>query len=334
MVDDGNHREPHLGAEEAPPSREVTIPKRSRRTGEDDSHATRPWMLPVWLMIAGTCIAGAGWAISDHLIEKEPDSGAVPVVEADSAPIKVRPEDPGGLVVKDRDKLGLQNIGEEDPEKEVERLLPPPEEPMQKPVPKPAAEIASVAEEVIEELDISPSANGSADEQPPQMLEQEDETPPPVRSVDIKDEPAKPSFDTASVEDAAPSEAEVLMAKSIDEPSLEEPAAAEAKAPAAPKPVEKPTQSAALEQPEAAEVYLLQLAAARSQEGALGEWAKLVAREKALTEGLEPNVLRADLGDKGIWYSLRAGPFESREAALAHCDKMKSKDLGCFVVKG
>lgn len=319
MVDDGSHREPQLGEDEAASSREVIIPKRRRRAEKDDSHAAKPWMLPVWLMIAGTCIAGAGWAISDHLIEGDVQEAAVPLIKAESTPIKVRPQDPGGLRVKDRDKLVLQNIGEEDPEPEIERLLPPPEEPMQKPEPKPVAEAESTAAATIEELNIEPAA--AAPEETPLA----EKTPPPVRSVDIEEATKEPGTIVETPKDDTEKPAEAV----IEEPKAVEPAVA-------PKPVDKPQQTAAAA-PEAvveSSGFYLQLAAARSEEGALGEWAKLVAREKALTAGLEPNVVRADLGDKGIWYRLRTGPFETREAAAEHCDKMKSKNLGCFVVKG
>jgi len=58
----------------------------------------------------------------------EPGSDTPPLIQAESGPFKVRPENPGGLSIPHQDKLiyGRMSGGEEQP---VERLLPPPEQP-------------------------------------------------------------------------------------------------------------------------------------------------------------------------------------------------------------
>jgi hypothetical protein len=70
--------------------------------------------------------------------------GAVPVITAQSGPTKMRPKDPGGLTVLNRDKqvYGRLNVAEKPPR--VERLLPPPETVVRKPpaLPKPAEAVA------------------------------------------------------------------------------------------------------------------------------------------------------------------------------------------------
>jgi len=83
MAEIDNPREPQLGAENDAPAREVIIPKPRRPAGEGENHASRPWMLPIWLMIGGACVAGAGWAISDHLIDDGVSDAPVPFVEAE-----------------------------------------------------------------------------------------------------------------------------------------------------------------------------------------------------------------------------------------------------------
>jgi len=57
----------------------------------------------------------------------------LPVIRAETAPSKIRPESPGGLVVPYQETLALNNL-QPDPEKpQVERLLPPPETPLPPP---------------------------------------------------------------------------------------------------------------------------------------------------------------------------------------------------------
>ena len=69
----------------------------------------------------------------------------VPVVRANAGPIKVKPENPGGLVVPNQDKLVLNQLTAEPPAPRVERLLSAPE--MPKPLPQvgSAAPVAGVA---------------------------------------------------------------------------------------------------------------------------------------------------------------------------------------------
>jgi hypothetical protein len=43
-------------------------------------------------------------------------------------------------------------------------------------------------------------------------------------------------------------------------------------------------------------------------------------------------VLRTDLGDKGVWYRVLAGPFVDRRAADRACGTLKAAGTGCFVV--
>ena len=58
------------------------------------------------------------------------DSGEIPLIRADNRPIKVKPENPGGMQIPDRDMF---IYGQQRPE--VEHLLPPPEQPMALPAP-------------------------------------------------------------------------------------------------------------------------------------------------------------------------------------------------------
>lgn len=52
-----------------------------------------------------------------------------PIIAADTTPFKVRPENPGGMMIPHQDKLIYGRLSQDTPQP-VERLLPPPEQPM------------------------------------------------------------------------------------------------------------------------------------------------------------------------------------------------------------
>ena len=54
----------------------------------------------------------------------------VPVIKANTKPIKNRPDDPGGLVIRHRDKSVFRHLSSGDEYEPIERLLPAPEEPL------------------------------------------------------------------------------------------------------------------------------------------------------------------------------------------------------------
>lgn len=65
-------------------------------------------------------------------------SGVPPLLEADATPTKTRPQDPGGYEVPHQDKLVYERLNAAAPAKPgVERLLPPPEQPLPRPVVSP-----------------------------------------------------------------------------------------------------------------------------------------------------------------------------------------------------
>lgn len=89
------------------------------------------------LLLGGAAVvaAVAGWYIFTASSELSPSPHSeLPLICADSRPIKARPEEPGGLIVPNQDKLVYENLGRGDHEPKVERLLPPPEQPKPPPV--------------------------------------------------------------------------------------------------------------------------------------------------------------------------------------------------------
>ncbi len=85
----------------------------------------------VGLLVVALAVAGswAGW----RTLHTPAPGGAIPVIHADTRPLKVPPTDPGGLRVPDQNINVLNGINA--PEPKVEQLLPPPETPLPRPAP-------------------------------------------------------------------------------------------------------------------------------------------------------------------------------------------------------
>lgn len=110
---------------------------------------------------------------------------------------------------------------------------------------------------------------------------------------------------------------------------------AEATPAPAPAPVE--TSVAALPEPVAEPAAApsgirLQLASVPNESDVAGEWKRLKKRIGAPLAGLELHVERADLGTKGVFYRLQAGPFADRAAAATTCQDIKAAGGDCLIV--
>ena len=79
--------------------------------------------------------------------------------------------------------------------------------------------------------------------------------------------------------------------------------------------------------------HMIQVGAYRTAAKATAGWNSLVKANKALLGGLSPLVVRADLGSRGVFHRLRAGPVDGPEAAAALCSRLKQRKVGCLVIK-
>jgi hypothetical protein len=104
-----------------------------RRDEEFPGRPRRLLRLVVAVAVMGVFAGGLWFAYKAgmHHSGGTADSANIPLIRADTRPIKVKPENPGGMQIPDRDMLIYgQRPG-------VEHLLPPPEEPMARPAPPP-----------------------------------------------------------------------------------------------------------------------------------------------------------------------------------------------------
>jgi len=198
--------------------------------------------------------------------------GGVPLIRADERPTKVKPEQPGGMEIPDRDKLIYNPT-----HPAVEHLLPPPEKPMARPTPPTPSQ--------------TEAARSSTGTMPP-------------ASGTPENPPAATQMAQAQQQAAAP-------------PS---------KAAQAPL---SPTKAAAAQ----AAGTRLQLGSLRSEDEARQEWERIKRKNSDLLGSLSATPVRADLGDKGIYYRILAGPIADPAAAERICSELKQRSIGCIIAR-
>ena len=270
-------------------------------------------------------VGGAVWFGLRHSATVTDDAG-LPLIKADLRPLKSKPAQPGGEQVPDQEKLVFNRLDPDSAPPVVERLLPPPEVPLPRPVAPPppppvstpvGAEPVGTVPRYIPESALAPppmplanpsaaTAEGAAAASPP---------PPPVAAA------AAPKPTVAAAKPAVPPSPASNPAK---------PAAAAPKpAVAAVVPGAPPPGSLS---PSGGAVTRIQLGSVRSDAEAHTEWKRLQGRHADVLGGLSLTVTRADLGEKGVYYRLQAGPVdESRARGI--CAHLQSQNVGCQLVR-
>lgn len=98
----------------------------------------------------------------------------------------------------------------------------------------------------------------------------------------------------------------------------------------------KPVQLAAVPPAEAglSEIrYRVQLGAFREAALASRAWAEMAAQAAPVVGGSSYAIQKADLGERGVFYRLRAGGFERIDDAKSACRALEAHKIACFVVE-
>ena len=270
-------------------------PRRSPRLG-----------IAVAAVVIAAFVAGI-WYVYDRGVRRG-DLKALPVIQADSGPIKSSPADAGGMKVPHVDgempRASAARTGK------VEDILPPPE----RPLPEKKAERAAPPAEAPKPLAAAPVEPPKVETAPP---------PPPVAAVEVAPRPtpaAPPSATPPAVaKEAAPPPAPETAAPAAVPPATAEKAAATpvaAVAPAAGR----------------AGGFRIQLASVGDKKSADNEWRRLSRANADVLGKLSPTVATVDLPGKGTFHRLSAGPFPDRGAAAQACEALHKRKVGCFVV--
>ncbi|MCX5577368.1 SPOR domain-containing protein [Kaistia terrae] len=116
-------------------------------------------------------------------------------------------------------------------------------------------------------------------------------------------------------------------------PVAAEPQVAEVPAVEPATPRAQPAAPAAAARPAASGGFVVQVASQRTEEQALASYKAMQRKFSNVFGGQEPNIVRADLGAKGIYYRARVGPMATRDQAVSFCESLRAAGGDCIVQK-
>jgi len=268
--------------------REFQVPSYRVRDLADEGGSRR--IVAVAGGLAGLLAVGSviGWAVTSYT------DTTIPVVQADSRPVKIRPEDRGGLRVANQDEIIFERRDAHGTYEPSGRL-------------GPAAEAPN--------LDALRAA-----------------TAPPPAATPRPTAPVMPPATAPTPFAAAPLAPEPAPAATPSVPPAPAPAPVQAQpaAPAAP-PTAVPTPAPVLAR--ATGGVVVQLGALDSEGGARTEWERLSRRVPEL-QGRSPQIIRFERDGRPTMWRLRTSGFESRAAASSFCESVKSQGGACAVIGG
>lgn len=271
----------------------------------NDGNAERSSRAMSWIVLS-VAVLGFG-ALAYYAYQSGTQSvgdGQMLVVEADGAPIKEAPENPGGEEFPHKDKTIYDALSpyRTDAQK-VEKLLPEPEEPVipepavGAPATKPQAPTSFVNGEAASKTEVT-EVTPPADTKPVEVAE----VPVATKANPVPEKKPEPVKVAEPVKPAAPAPAKVE----------------------APKPAPTPVKAA----PAATGSFKVQLGAFKSDAEARSTWSKITAKHGDVIKG-SPVIVKADVN--GVTYHrLRASGFASADAAKKACTTLTGRGQACF----
>lgn len=244
----------------------------------------------------------------------------VPVVQADSRPIRVKPENPGGMQVVGAGAEIFSGGGDNT----VTRLAPAAEAPDPKGLrSEPARKVAPAA------LDAAKAHHAAP------LLPVPDETaahpatagtPAPGAAPDAARVAAKPDAPHAGASAPAPTPPKPAAAQPA------KPVAPVQMAAVSPPPAPGAVAPQTEKRPAAAGKAIVQLAALSTEEAARTEWQALVKRMPDLLTGRQPVFVKTERDGRTFW-RVRTTGFGDVNDAKAFCEKVRAKGGGCTVAE-
>lgn len=274
-----------------------------------------------------------------------------PVIHADAGPTKVKPESPGGMDVPNQDRLIYERLrNDKDGGDGVEHLLPPPETPMDRPqAPPPApAQTARADDEEAPSAAVPAAGTPAAASAPAVPAPATTPLPAPTPAPAPAQAPAQAQARVASAPVTAPvpppsasrpAPSRPDMAKEAAKAETPKVEAAKGEAPRpAPAPALQVLTPPAASAPQAASpppggggALRLQFASVPSDTQAVAEAQRIQRKHAAVLGGVALHIVRADLGAKGIYYRVQAGPLDEAQARRL-CDAVKAGGDNCIPV--
>ncbi|MCB1537998.1 MAG: SPOR domain-containing protein [Rhodospirillales bacterium] len=316
-------------------------------------------------------LVGAGiWFFAHGTTPTAIGAGGLPLIKADTNPVKLPPEDPGGEVMPNADSTVLAAMSGEGADPSMQDIQPP-SETGEKPMPAPAfaglktgfSAPAQVPERSIENLlDTSTPEQAPAPEQVEAGDKYVSGMEPTALEKPVQADQSAPKTEAAEKEKAEP------VAASATKPVAPIPTATPPAKPQPPKPAPKKTQEPEAPKPQtekaqtektqaaksvAADVaravkedtaanggsasggtYYIQLASMPAGGDTAALWARLRAQFPTALAGLSPSYQQADIPGRGAYIRVQAGPL-SQSAANDRCRAIRAANpgVGCLVVR-
>jgi hypothetical protein len=292
----------------------------------------RPWLRYVAALVVLIVFAVVGWWGYRHFAGRA-GGGQVPVVAADQTPEKVPPADQPATQTQSQQETVYNQISPGSTAQQPEVLLPQPETPSTPPAPAasttaPSTTTQSGAASVtaapsVPAVPAPPPAAGSTTTGSTTTGNSTGtltETLLPAESTTSTTAPATTGqaagTQTATTAPSAPAATDTQGTTATDQ-------AATGTAATAPAP--------ANDAPTAAGNYRVQLAALKTEADAKTAWKRLAAKYPDILGPLAMHIEKVDLGTKGIYYRVQAGPFTDKNAARDVCAKLTPKGQPCLV---
>lgn len=318
LGDDGHYRREALFSAERPVLSEEDR-KEAVRAGRRKTRLRR------WASTLGALsLIGGASALMWHAYNwgvGEVENSQIPLVSAAEGKEKVPPKDRGGLDVPYQDSLVLNG----EPGTEVERIVPPPEDPVLLAV-EPAASPSGQQEQ---NGVSAPAPEASGQDPIGDMIEQTATLAADSAAAGLQ---AEVQDEVAPQAEVTP-QAQVTPQAEVTQQALAEPSQATQDAQAA-EVQEAPAAEPRVQTAQVGQVsgYKVQLASVQDGAAAEQEWQRLQRRYPDLLGSLSLQVQTVDIEGRGTFHRIQAGPLPSQETASDLCDQLKGRDQPCIVV--
>jgi hypothetical protein len=293
--------EPEPAFQAAPALRTLSLDDLAAQRGDEESPSLlhrvaqrRAGIVTVMVTIAALSSFGGTvyWAHKQDIDRGGPGL-PIPMVKPADGPSKVKPDDPKGQPIPNQDIDAYRRVDPQAVPVPAERLMPPPATPR---APAAAAPQATPAPSPAPSISDTPSTVAGAPSTPAPAAPATASAPPPVTST-------APPASEATAPKISDTGSGPTVATLVD--SLSGPAAGGG--------------------------YRIQLASEKSEDSAKASWARLQKSHGDVLGNLRMQPGRVDLGDKGVWYRVQAGPLEEKQAKDA-CAKLKARNTACVLL--
>jgi hypothetical protein len=276
-------------------------------------------------MFALVAFGGIVWYAYDQG-RKTGSEETAPLIRADTAPVRVRPEKPGGLDVPHQDKLIFEKLtdGASKDARPVERLLPRPEQPAPPPAPAAAPVLAPAPEAVPPARKPTTVAQAPAPKSPPTVGVK---TAPKRANAPRRLLPPAPSGSAAVIPPAPKADSKPRAVVKNPPPKV-----ASKPKPKSPPKTEAKSASGAVVRPVPGGRFRVQIAAFKNEAAARAAWQKAQGANKSELGALGLTIERINIAGKGTFHRVQGGPLDEARARQV-CRVLDTRKQACIVVR-